>query len=83
MAHLSDGALRLRFDDPEAQSGAEARHYESCPACQARYKDVAGDAAHITSLLAAPDMKVDVASAFDRLLSALRFYAFADETGEE
>jgi hypothetical protein len=67
---LSDGALRLRFDDPEAQSGAEARHYESCPQCQARYKDVAGDAAHITSLLAAPDMKVDVASAFDRVRSA-------------
>src|SRR5882762_5559603 len=57
-------------DDPEAHSGAEARHYESCPECQARYKDVAGDAAHITSLLAAPDMTVDVASAFDRVRSA-------------
>lgn len=69
MAHLSDGALRLRFDDPEAQS-ADARHYESCPECQARYKAVAGDATLITSLLATPDVKVDVASAFDRVRSA-------------
>ena len=69
MAHLSDGALRLRFDDPEAQS-ADARHYESCPECQARYKSVAGDASLITSLLATPDVKVDVASAFDRVRSA-------------
>ena len=67
MAHLSDGALRLRFDDPEAHSGADARHYESCPECQARYKAVAGDATLITSLLATPDVKVDVASAFDRV----------------
>jgi hypothetical protein len=69
VAHLSDGALRLRFDDPEAQS-ADARHYESCPECQARYKTVAGDASLITSLLATPDVKVDVASAFDRVRSA-------------
>jgi hypothetical protein len=67
---LSDGALRLRFDDPEAQSGAETRHYESCPECQARYKAVAADATSITSLLAAPDMKLDVASAFERVRSA-------------
>ena len=67
MAHLSDGALRLRFDDPETQSGADARHYDSCLECQARYKAVAGDAAHVTSLLAAPELKVDVASAFERV----------------
>lgn len=70
MAHLSDGALRLRFDDPEARSGADARHYESCPECQARYKAVAGDATHVANLLAAPDLKVDVVSAFDRVRSA-------------
>src|SRR5882762_99442 len=57
-------------DDPEAHAGADARHYESCPECQARYKAVAGDATHISSLLAAPDLKVDVASAFDRVRSA-------------
>src|SRR6267378_6704142 len=57
-------------DDPEAHAGADARHYESCPECQARYKAVAGDATHISSLLAASDLKVDVASAFDRVRSA-------------
>ena len=29
------------------------------------------------------DITREVASAFDRLLNALRFYAFADESGEE
>ena len=31
----------------------------------------------------ADDITREVASAFDRLLSALRFYALADEPGEE
>jgi hypothetical protein len=57
-------------DDPDAHSGADTRHYESCPECQSRYKAVAGDATHITSLLSAPDLQVDVASAFDRVRSA-------------
>jgi hypothetical protein len=57
-------------DDPDARSGADTRHYESCPECQSRYKAVAGDATHITSLLSAPDLQVDVASAFDRVRSA-------------
>ncbi len=56
-------------DEPEAHAGADARHYDSCPECQARYKAVAGDATHISSLLAAPDLKVDVASAFERVRS--------------
>ena len=70
MAHLADGALRRIVDEPDANTGADARHYESCPECQARYKVVAGDAARISILLAAPDLKVDVASAFDRVRSA-------------
>ena len=69
MAHLADGALRRIVDDPDANSGASARHYESCPECQARYKAVAADATHVTTLLSAPDLKVDVASAFDRVSS--------------
>jgi len=38
VAHLSEGTLRRMVDDPEAHAGADARHYESCPECQARYK---------------------------------------------
>ena len=69
MAHLSEGTLRRMVDEPEAHAGADARHYESCPECQVRYKAVAGDATHIASLLSAPELKVDVASAFERVRS--------------
>jgi hypothetical protein len=57
-------------DDPDAHSGAGARHLETCAECKARYETVAGDARAITSLLAAPELKVDVASAFNRVRSA-------------
>jgi hypothetical protein len=57
-------------DDPDAHTGADARHLETCPDCKARYETVAGDARAITSLLAAPLLKVDVASAFNRVRSA-------------
>jgi hypothetical protein len=57
-------------DDPDAHSGADARHLESCADCKARYETVAGDARAITSLLAAPELKVDVAAAFNRVRSA-------------
>ena len=70
MAHLSDGTLRRMVDEPDGHSGAEARHLETCPECQARFKASADDARAITTLLAAPDMKVDVASAFNRVRSA-------------
>lgn len=70
MAHLSDGTLRRMVDDPDAHTSAEARHFETCAECRARYETVAGDAHVITSLLAAPELKVDVASAFNRVRSA-------------
>ena len=70
MAHISDGALRRIVDDPDAHNGSDARHLESCPACQARLKSVADDARSITSLMAAPELKVDVASAFKRVQAA-------------
>ncbi|MDQ2942998.1 MAG: hypothetical protein M3R21_04920, partial [Candidatus Dormibacteraeota bacterium] len=57
-------------DDPDGYSAAEARHFETCPECQARFKAAADDARAITSLLAAPDLKVDVESAFNRVRSA-------------
>ena len=70
MSHLSEGTLRRMFDDPDAHAGAEARHLETCAECQARYKTVAADAGAITTLMAAPELKVDVVSAFKRLQSA-------------
>jgi hypothetical protein len=58
-------------DDPDANTGAGgARHIETCAECKARYETVAGDARAITSLLAAPALNVDVASAFNRVRSA-------------
>lgn len=69
MAHLSEGTLRRMVDEPEAP-GADARHFETCAECQARFKIVAADARAITSLLAAPELKLDVASAFNRVRSA-------------
>jgi hypothetical protein len=56
-------------DEPEAH-GADAQHFESCVECQARYKTVVADARAITSLLAAPELKLDVASALNRVRSA-------------
>ena len=70
MAHLSDGTLRRMVDDPDVHNGADARHLETCPACQARLESVADDARSITSLMAAPELKVDVASAFNRVQAA-------------
>ncbi len=70
MAHLSEGTLRRMVDEPDGHNGAEARHFETCAECQARYKTVAADARAITTLLAGPELKVDVASAFSRVRSA-------------
>jgi hypothetical protein len=70
VAHLSEGTLRRIVDDPDAHTGADARHLATCAECKARYETVAGDARAITSLLAAPELKVDVASAFNRVRSA-------------
>ena len=69
MAHLSEGTLRRMVDEPEAH-GADARHFETCTECQARFKVVAEDARAITSLMAAPELKLDVESAFNRVQSA-------------
>jgi hypothetical protein len=54
-------------DDPDVHSGADARHFKTCAECQARYKTVSEDARAITSLMTAPDLKVDVAAAFNRV----------------
>ena len=69
MAHLSDGTLRRMVDEPDAH-GADSRHLETCSDCRGRYSTVSGDARVISSLLAAPELRVDVASAFNRVRSA-------------
>lgn len=69
MAHLSEGTLRRKFDDEAALSDADARHYSACADCQARYEAVADDAQAVAGVLAAPDLKVDVASALNRVRS--------------
>src|SRR5262245_50522626 len=55
------------FDDPDAKTGADASHLESCAECQARFKDIAEDARSVATLLAVPEPRVDVAAAFARV----------------
>jgi len=70
VAHLSDGTLRRQFDEADSLSESEARHYSACPDCQSRYATLADDARVVTSALSVPDIKVDVASALNRVRSA-------------
>jgi len=57
-------------DDPDADSGTDKRHLETCAECQARYGTVSKDALAISSLMTAPELKVDVPSAFNRVRTA-------------
>src|SRR5258708_19381623 len=57
-------------DDPDAHTRADGRHLETCAECKARYETVARDARAITSLMAVPEPKVDIAAAFNRVRSA-------------
>src|ERR1700686_183650 len=57
-------------DDPDAHNGADKRHLETCAECQARYGTVSKDARAISSLMTAPELKVDVGSAFNRVRTA-------------
>jgi hypothetical protein len=70
VAHLSEGILRRKFDDEDALTVADARHYSACAECQARYAALADDARAVAGVLAVPDLKVDVASAFKRVRTA-------------
>jgi hypothetical protein len=69
VAHLSEGTLRRKFDEV-ALTDSDARHYSACADCQARYAALADDARAVAGVLAVPDLKVDVASAFKRVRSA-------------
>lgn len=55
-------------DDPDARTGSDAAHLESCVDCQARHKSVSDDARSIATLLAVPEARVDVARALDRVM---------------
>lgn len=70
MAHLSEGTLRRMFDDPDARTGSDQEHLESCGACRESYEKVAGAARSIAALLAVPEARVDVTRAFVRVRSA-------------
>ena len=69
MAHLTDGTLRRMVDDPDARAGADAAHLAGCTDCRARFDGIAADAKAIGTLLAVPDVDVDVAGAY-RLVAA-------------
>jgi hypothetical protein len=70
VAHLNDGTLRRMIDDPDAKSGADARHLETCAECESRFQAVSRDSLAISSLLAVPDPNVNVAWALQRVRSA-------------
>lgn len=70
MAHLTEGTLRRMVDDPDARIGMDKTHLEDCPECKARFQVVSDDAGSIATLLAVPDARVDVSSAFKRVMTA-------------
>jgi hypothetical protein len=70
VAHLSEGTLRRLVDDPDALTGSDRRHYMDCAACQARNKGMADDARTAATMLSAPELKLDVATAFKRVQAA-------------
>jgi hypothetical protein len=70
VAHLSEGTLRRLVDDPEALTGSDRRHYMDCAACQSRNQGMADDARAAATMLAAPELKLDVATAFKRVQTA-------------
>jgi hypothetical protein len=70
VAHLSEGTLRRLVDDPDALTGSDRRHYMDCAACQTRNKGMADDARTAATMLSAPELKLDVATAFKRVQAA-------------
>jgi len=58
------------FDDPDALAGSDRRHYVDCARCQARYTGMADDARAVATLLVAPELTLDVASALKRVGAA-------------
>ena len=70
MSHLSEGALRRMFDDPNAVTAPEREHYASCSDCQARYDSAQADAKDAAQLLAVPAPAFDADAAYKRITAA-------------
>ena len=70
MSHLSEGALRRMFDDPNAVTGTEREHFASCGECQDRYAKTSADATDATRLLAVPAATFDADAAYKRVSEA-------------
>jgi hypothetical protein len=62
--------LRRLVDDPDALTGSDRRHYTDCAACQARNQGMAEDARTAATMLSAPELKLDVATALKRVQAA-------------
>jgi hypothetical protein len=62
--------LRRLVDDPDALTGSDRRHYVDCAACQARNQGMADDAHAAATLLSAPELQLDVATAFKHVQDA-------------
>src|SRR5262245_34544719 len=57
-------------DDPDANTGAHAAHLEGCAECKARFEAIGADARAVATLLAVPEVRVDVRGAYNRVISA-------------
>ncbi len=62
MAHLSEGTLRRKFDDEDALTDSELRHYSACAECQARYNAVADAARAVAKWSRLKSMKTSWAT---------------------
>lgn len=58
------------YDDSNTLTSSDRQHYAACEACQDRYAALADDARAAAGLLAAPDVHVDVASAYKSVAAA-------------
>ena len=70
MSHLSDGALRRMFDDPNAVTGSDREHFATCTDCQDRYAKTSADATEASKLLAVPAATFDADAAYKRMTVA-------------
>ena len=70
MSHLSDGALRRMFDDPNAITAPDREHFASCSECQERYSTASADATDAAQMLAVPAAKFDTDAAYKRMTAA-------------
>jgi hypothetical protein len=72
MRHLTEGALRRMYDDPNSVDDTQRLHFADCSACQERFGTVAGDAREVRELFQGPGVTVDPQRAYARLQGRLR-----------